>query len=338
MIRRGESVPARPARAWGMRFVLGAAVIFAVFSSRAALSTSAASESPKQARPSRLPPAQPPAGAAGSSQDYVGSDTCQTCHQDNAAFFAKTIHAKLATLPGWSAKHTGCESCHGPGKAHVDGGGDPTKIRTFAHESPKQITAMCLQCHAGREEHNNFLRGEHGRNNVGCVDCHSPHSEASASPRMLSKAQPQLCLGCHAEVKARFSMAFHHRVLEGAMVCSDCHNPHGGFEAKQVRLADGADAPCVRCHADKQGPFAFEHAPLKVEGCAICHDAHGSNNPRLLKRSQVRQLCLECHSNTGTIGAPNTPSFHNQASVEYQNCTLCHVKIHGSNSDPTFFR
>jgi hypothetical protein len=24
--------------------------------------------------------------------------------------------------------------------------------------------------------------------------------------------------------------------------CSDCHNPHGGFELKQARLATGADA------------------------------------------------------------------------------------------------
>jgi DmsE family decaheme c-type cytochrome len=279
-----------------------------------------------------------PPPASVNAQGYVGSATCQACHSDVAEFFAQTIHARLSTLPGWSAANTGCESCHGPGKAHVDSGGDPANIRTFVRESPTQISATCLTCHAGRDEHNNFIRGDHGRNNVGCVDCHAPHSAPSASQHMLTKTEPQLCLSCHAEMKARFSMSFHHRVLEGAMVCSDCHNPHGGFELKQVRLAVGADAPCVKCHADKLGPFAFEHAPLKIEGCAICHDPHGSNDPRLLKRNEVRQLCFECHSNVATIGAPNTPSFHNQANPTYQNCTLCHVKIHGSNSDPFFFR
>jgi DmsE family decaheme c-type cytochrome len=147
-----------------------------------------------------------------------------------------------------------------------------------------------------------------------------------------------LCLSCHNETKSQFTQPFHHKVLEGAMKCSDCHNPHGGFELKQARLAVGADAACIKCHSDKQGPFVFEHAPLKVEGCAICHSPHGSSNPRLLKRNNVNQLCLECHSNAHEIGAPNTPSFHNQATARFQNCTTCHAKIHGSNSHNLYFR
>ena len=159
---------------------------------------------------------------------------------------------------------------------------------------------------------------------------------------MLVKNEPQLCLTCHNEMKAQFTQPFHHRVLEGAMKCSDCHNPHGGFEAKQARLNTGADAACMKCHADKQGPFVFEHAPSKVEGCAICHTPHGASNPKMLKRNNVNQLCLECHSNValkvGEIDAPGAPSFHNQATVRYQNCTTCHSKIHGSNVNSVFFR
>jgi len=126
------------------------------------------------------------------------------------------------------------------------------------------------------------------------------------------------------------------------MKCSDCHNPHGGFESKQARLNTGADAACMKCHADKQGPFVFEHAPAKVEGCTICHSPHGASNAKLLKRNNVNQLCLECHSNValqaGDIEAPGTPTFHNQSTVRYQNCTTCHARIHGSNADKTFFR
>lgn len=301
--------------------------------------------------------------------DYVGTETCKACHEDQFTSFAKTKHAQLAHA-GWKAEKQGCESCHGPGKAHVEGGGDKTKIRTFEKESPKQKSEACLQCHAGKEEHNAYRRGEHWRNDIGCTDCHSPHITTKAAERvagpaverrdvpsaiapvgpfaahatnlapdkMLIKNDPQLCLTCHNEMKGQFAQPFHHKVIEGAMKCSDCHNPHGGFEAKQARLAVGADAACFKCHADKQGPFVFEHAPSKVEGCTACHSPHGASNPRLLKRNNVAQLCLECHSNIATTGTPNTPSFHNVSTARIQSCTTCHAKIHGSNSHAFYFR
>ena len=292
------------------------------------------------------------------ADEYVGSDACKDCHEDQFKAFSHTPHAQLATNNSWKGKVTGCESCHGPGKAHIEEG-DPKKIISFKAKSSKEISETCLTCHAGKEDHNNFRRGEHWRNDVGCTDCHTSHapvarggnpgsntfvSEAARrnqdllSANMLRGSEPQLCIGCHSETKAQFSRPFHHKVLEGLIKCSDCHNPHGGFELKQTRLATGADAGCLKCHADKQGPFVFEHAPLKVEGCSACHTPHGSANAKLLSRSRVRQLCLECHSNAHEIGAPDTPNFHNQATLRYQNCTTCHVKIHGSHVDRFFFR
>jgi predicted CXXCH cytochrome family protein len=292
-------------------------------------------------------------------QDFVGSETCKSCHEDQFNNFSKTPHAGNEGHGKWKGKMQGCESCHGPGKAHIEGGGDKTKIRTFENETAKQKSENCLSCHAGKEEHNNYRRGEHWRNDIGCTDCHAPHakgptsdkvgsgsfiSSASATKpdasvsKMLTASEPQLCLQCHSEQKAQFTQPFHHKVLEGAIKCSDCHNAHGGFESKQTRLASGADAACIKCHTNKQGPFVFEHAPLKIEGCTICHTPHGASNAKMLKRNDVRQLCLECHSNAHEIGAPNTPSFHNQANVRHQNCTSCHVKIHGSQNHPAFFR
>jgi predicted CXXCH cytochrome family protein len=292
------------------------------------------------------------------TEDYVGSEVCKDCHEVQFENFSHTVHAKLTESRNWKGKVTGCEACHGPGKAHIEEA-DPTKIISFKNKTAKESSETCLTCHAGREEHNNFRRGEHWRNDVGCNDCHSSHeptllvsnpgsnsliSEVGRrnvdirSAPMLRNSEPQLCLSCHTEQKAQFSMPFRHKVLEGFMKCSDCHNPHGGFELKQTRLATGADSGCLKCHTDKQGPFTFEHAPLKTEGCSSCHTPHGSANPKLVARSQVRQLCLECHSNAHEIGAPNLPNFHNQATVRYQNCTTCHVKVHGSHVDRFFFR
>jgi DmsE family decaheme c-type cytochrome len=294
---------------------------------------------------------------AGNPDDYVGSETCKACHEKEFKEFSETKHAKLGEVASWKNKVQGCESCHGSGKEHVEAGGDKTKIISFKNKDSKQISETCLTCHAGREEHNNFRRGDHWRNNVGCTDCHSSHgsshgefragsttfvnkaSKLNASNAMLISNEQQLCLSCHSEVKAHFNKPFRHKVLEGVMKCSDCHNPHGGFETKQTRLAVGSDAACVKCHTDKQGPFVFEHAPIKTEGCSACHTPHGAANPKLLKRNQVRQLCLECHSGiTEQLSEGPTGGPHDQRTLLQRNCTACHTAIHGSNANPDFFR
>jgi predicted CXXCH cytochrome family protein len=290
---------------------------------------------------------------------YVGSDACKDCHEDQFKAFSHTSHAQLSRIGSWKGKVTGCEACHGPGKDHI-AEGDPLKIISFKNKSSKDASETCLACHAGKEERNNFRRGEHWRNDIGCTDCHSPHGNTAppknlassntlpttansekpsfSTIRMLRANDPQLCTACHSDVKPQFSMPFHHKVLEGAMRCSDCHNPHGGFELKQTRLSIGSDAACIKCHADKQGPFTYEHAPVKTEGCTACHTPHGSANPRLLRYAAVNQLCLTCHSVAHDVGAvePSGPQ-HNQ-NAQYANCTACHIKIHGSRTSPVFFR
>jgi hypothetical protein len=45
----------------------------------------------------------------------------------------------------------------------------------------------------------------------------------------------------------------------------------------------------------------------------------------MLKRPQMQFLCLECH--------PSTPSSHDLSQTQFQNCTVCHSRIHGSNLD-----
>ena len=48
---------------------------------------------------------------------------------------------------------------------------------------------------------------------------------------------------------------------------------------RQVRGLPSGDAVCYKCHVDKQGPFVYEHVPVKTEGCSSCHTPHGSTNP-----------------------------------------------------------
>src|SRR5947209_5688741 len=271
---------------------------------------------------------------AQASDQYVGSETCITCHAPQAKSFEHGEHWNVA-LPG-IPKSAGCESCHGPGKAHVESGGDATKIASPQKMSPRQLSDTCLTCHEASKTHVNFTRSAHIKNNVGCVGCHSVH-QSKTSENLLKAPAPQLCYSCHAETLADFSKPSHHRVNEGLIRCADCHDVHGSPMPHQLRASHWQQQTCVGCHQDKAGPFQYEHSPVKVEGCTACHTPHGSSNAHLLTRPNVNQLCLSCHSEILATAAPNIPTFHNQAQ-KYQSCTVCHVAIHGSNTDHVFFR
>jgi DmsE family decaheme c-type cytochrome len=270
--------------------------------------------------------------SAASAADYVGQETCATCHEEVAKGFASNPHTKLAEMHG----KTGitCEGCHGPGKAHVDGGGDVAKIFNPAKASAKEIDARCLSCHQG--QHANFERSAHGENNVSCISCHSVH-HSKTSEQLLKAEQTKLCFQCHSDTKSQFNMPFHHKVEEGLMKCTDCHDAHGTFNRKNLRSSAQMDSVCTKCHSETAGPFVYEHFVVKTEGCTACHFPHGGPNPRLINRASVNTLCLQCHSPSPnfTASQPIGPA-HNQA-TQYQACTTCHSSIHGSNTSPVFF-
>jgi len=107
------------------------------------------------------------------------------------------------------------------------------------------------------------------------------------------------------------------------VLCSDCHNPHGSATEAMIR-EDSINDNCYKCHAEKRGPFLFEHAPVR-ENCTNCHDPHGSINVASLKIS-VPRLCYECHTIDHSQSGPNSQFTMSRA------CLNCHTNIHGSNS------
>ena len=274
------------------------------------------------------------------TSQYIGSENCKACHEDLPtkgfyAHFETTVHWKTMLEARRGPEYQGCEACHGPGAEHMNGGGDKTKIFSFNTASAKQISQHCLKCHQYGEEHANFARSAHNVNDVTCTDCHSVH-KAKERQYLLKAKQPDLCYSCHLSIKPEFARPFRHRVNEGLLKCTDCHNQHGGFLTRSLRSTSAQDTVCFKCHADKAGPFAFEHQPVKTEGCVICHVPHGSSNMRLLRRSQINLLCLECHTLSGGGLPPQGPN-HDQ-SQKYQSCTICHTQIHGSNTSNVFFQ
>jgi DmsE family decaheme c-type cytochrome len=265
--------------------------------------------------------------AADSSQ-FIGSDQCLACHEAAGKSIDKGPHWKAKTAHAQS-----CEACHGPGKAHMEGGGDKSKIISFKTMKPNEVTLQCLKCHENNQDHQAFESSLHNRAGVTCTSCHSIHA-AKVTEKLLVQKDPGLCYSCHGTVQSAFMKPFHHRVNEGLVKCSDCHNLHGGNTEHQLRSTGAQDAVCFKCHTEKRGPFVFEHAPVKTEGCTACHTPHGSSNARLLTRARVNSLCLTCHSALAT-GMSSGNHYQNAAR---QSCVGCHSQIHGSNASNKFFK
>lgn len=301
-------------------------------------------------------------------EDYVGVETCSACHQDEAQQFSKTVHAKA--YPEKAKFGTGCEACHGPGKAHADAmmaaGGDAQKVEAAEKliysfkGKPKDNSARCLACHNTSQSQSLFHRSQHMLVGVSCEQCHSAHllvtpiertrSEMKTAQEhffqfpvlaeetrwlhesLLKQKQPDLCFSCHRTVQAQFSLPTHHRVPEGFMKCTDCHNAHGTLNRSQLKAVNFE--ACLACHTEKRGPWVYEHPALKVEGCTACHSPHGTVESHLLLRTEGRFLCLQCHVDPQAANVPH-------GRLGYQTlgaCTRCHAQIHGSNINEFFLQ
>ncbi len=226
----------------------------------------------------------------------------------------------------------GCETCHGPSNAHVRTPKKNEADVVFAEDGPTPVEArnrVCLDCHEGGAQMH-WSASAHEFAGTGCASCHTIH--ALDDPVRVKQTQRDICFECHKVVRAQMHKRSHHPVVESQIACSDCHDPHGSLSEAQMARATVNDT-CYRCHADKRGPFLWEHAPVR-EDCTICHRPHGSTQPALLK-TRGPWLCQECHSaefhpSEVYDGTDVRPGSFDQHTI-LKNCLNCHPKVHGSN-------
>lgn len=280
---------------------------------------------------------------------YVGAETCAACHEENAKSMETNVHGRLADfeLMGWEE---GCESCHGAGSLHVDGGGDAEKILQPGELRSEETGAICSKCHTDGDLMA-WPHSEHALADVSCTDCHTMHDE-DAAKGYLKKPDPELCYDCHQEQQAKNHFPSHHPIEEGKMNCSSCHNPHGDLNTEE-RTND----LCLNCHSRYQGPFVFGHAPVE-DDCTICHDPHGSVANNMLVQNEPF-LCMQCHeghfhmtresnytvpedtladgetaTNPAQQELADIVNVHGDEGFQKSfgtKCTTCHKVIHGSD-------
>ena len=263
---------------------------------------------------------------------YIGVAKCTSCHEAQGKGYREGPHA-MAWDPRTPAAAEGCETCHGPGQSHEADVGAKGRQRNFLKMTPRDVNEFCLTCH-NREEHAQWNAGMHDARNLSCISCHSNHSSKSATKLLKQVTVTSTCAQCHREKAAKLLGSAHMPVREGKMECTTCHNQHGSTNVRMLRVGDTINEACTSCHAEKRGPFLWEHPPVR-ESCATCHDPHGSTNDRLLV-AKVPYLCQRCHV---AVQHPSSVYDTRSTSVRFigRGCVNCHSQIHGSNH-PSGFR
>lgn len=261
---------------------------------------------------------------------HLGAITPHICYRCHASMQRQEEVAHPHQIGG----HLGfdCTTCHDP----------HGKVR----ESSR--TDLCLQCHDRNSPSMAWHSSSHFRAGVACTDCHNPHPDQNLQrivnishtnvarpPRLpMSVDDPNVCYKCHADIYAKNAMPSHHPIKEGKLICGDCHDPHG--QTQNNLTEPTVNMVCYKCHAEKQGPFVYEHPPV-TENCDYCHEPHGTVANNLL-RQPATFLCLRCHTGHRTMpghpgGAPladvgTTPGLQR---AFYTDCTQCHAQVHGSD-------
>jgi DmsE family decaheme c-type cytochrome len=291
------------------------------------------------------------APATASAYSKRGADTCIKCHDEDSEYpifdIFKTKHARKADSRTPFAGLQ-CEACHGPGVngvafmeqalrtgSHVGKvrpGKERPPIINFGTKSDEPVSVqngMCLQCHQD-DKHIAWQGSAHETAEVACANCHKIHAEHD--PVLDKVTQPEVCFKCHQKQRIDFSKPSTHPLRFGQMSCDDCHSSHGSATSTLLTRPT-LNETCYSCHADKRGPFLWEHEPAS-EDCSLCHTPHGSIHPALLSK-RPPLLCQQCHSQFGHPSVSLTPAGLPSASPSglllAGSCTNCHSQVHGSN-------
>jgi len=152
---------------------------------------------------------------------FVGNAMCVRCHQD--------VQEGLVAVPHGSGNgpdmaEQGCQSCHGPGRLHVQNPADTRHQPRVASLSPEGQGQLCSTCHGDTPP----FDATHAVAQISCSGCHTFHRrEGSAA---IMSWQPN-CLSCHGGSEAFDELHGHDQeaMVSGTVSCTSCHKQgHGG--------------------------------------------------------------------------------------------------------------
>lgn len=267
---------------------------------------------------------------------------CFECHDEDL------IEGEYTHGP---AEQGECNLCHDP----------------HASSAPSLLLArgveLCGDCHEEVGELVSESEFVHDPVEDGCTECHNPHSGPSRF--MLPAQGKELCNECHDDiVDEATTAAVDHAPALDETGCLNCHSPHASNV--ESNLLEPQQDLCLGCHnktvesgdsklIDMQSWLQENpvwHEAINKEGCAGCHQPHGSENFRLLKEPfppkfyadfdiDAYKLCFSCHEDlavtvewTRTLtnfrdGDRNLHYLHVNKERRGRTCRACH-ELHAS--------
>lgn len=279
--------------------------------------------------------------------DKVAKVKCDTCHANEAAELAGSVHSDGADHP--------CTSCHGD--AHAIVAKDDKRSAVY----PLNVPRTCGACHG-----TNGMAQKHGLATVlpsyidsihgfalskegllvaaNCQSCHGSHHILSrknpASPTFKANI-PRTCGNCHAGITANYMEGVHGRAIAAgkmdAPVCSDCHTAHAIEQPTAAGFRMQSTPICGSCHKDKFSTYRDTfHSQLGALGgyvetarCWDCHEAHAvwpASDPRSpVNRGHLVATCGKCHAGANLSFVQYQP--HANARVRKLNPALYFVRL-----------
>ena len=212
-------------------------------------------------------------------------------------------------------------------------------VAVIAQDSA-DVSEDCAACHEDVvAAFKTTIHAVAARGGPSCATCHTDgyrHMEEGGDVALIAVPKgvdgEQLCLGCHQQIDAMFSVRSVHS--DTAVVCTDCHSIHAGSDPRRL-LAEPSVELCATCHAAPANSFRrpFGHR-LDVGGleCVSCHNPHaGSGRDNLVVDRSGEGPCVSCHAEK------RGPFVFPHVSGVVGDCMSCH-QPHGSSNQMALTR
>ncbi len=275
---------------------------------------------------------------------------CYQCHDKKAKEGKKFVHGPVAA--------GACTICHNPHQSQN------SALLTYSN-----INQLCTSCHTAKGEMLKTTQNIHPPVKDSCINCHDPHTEDNKF-QLRGDRKKDLCLMCHVDKQEWITTVKNkHGAMDIDQGCQNCHDPHGTGQPKMMKAASVKDV-CLKCHSQVQvrdedgkklinmGKHLQEnpdwHGPIQWGDCAMCHNPHGSNNLRMLKKpfpttfysefDEHNYICFECHdaakikkqytvSDTNFRNGNVNMHFIHVNKKKGRTCRACH-DFHGTKDYP----